>query len=344
MGVRDLLGAILFGIVCVAPAAHAQSNADRALAEALFQEGKRLMDTGKYADACDKLAESQRLDPATGTLLNLAACREAEGKLATAWLLFSEAASSARRDGREDRVEFAEGRIRDIEPKLSRISVEIPAESAIPELEVRLDGTALRRAAWGIPTAVDTGDHEIAASAPGHQPWSVRISITGYGELRTVSVPRLKSAASAGPPATLAAGSAAPRSTGAPASAQFTPMNGGSRPAGIPVLVAGGATIALAIGATATAFIAQKRAKDFDDANQDPDTSVRERRSLRDEAHAMQVLNTALTGGAVVGAVMTGVLFATRPPTRANAAARRAPRLSPWVTTDGAGVFYGGAL
>jgi hypothetical protein len=343
MGVRDLLGAILFAIVCVAPAAHAQSNADRSLAEALFQEGKRLMDTGKYADACDKLAESQRLDPATGTLLNLAACREAEGKLATAWLLFSEAASSARRDGREDRVEFAEGRIRDIEPKLSRISVEIPAESAIPELEVRLDGTALRRAAWGIPTAVDTGDHEIVASAPGHQPWSVRISITGNGELRKVSVPRLKSAASAGPPATPAPGSA-PVSTGAPTSPESTPMNQGSRPLGTPAMVAGGATIALAIGATATAFIAQKRAKDFDDANQDPDTSVGKRRSLRDEAHSMQVINAALTGGAVVGAVVTGVLFATRPPTRAGAAARRAPRLSPWVTTDGAGIFYGGAL
>jgi len=57
------------------------------------------MKQGDYAAACPKLEESQRLDPALGTLLNLADCREQEGNVATAWSLFRDAESLARRGG-----------------------------------------------------------------------------------------------------------------------------------------------------------------------------------------------------------------------------------------------------
>ena len=46
----------------------AQSS-NAALAESLYQEGKRLMGEKKYAEACPKFAESQKLDPATGTFV-----------------------------------------------------------------------------------------------------------------------------------------------------------------------------------------------------------------------------------------------------------------------------------
>ena len=47
---------------------------DPAAAEALFLEARDLFVAGKVAAACTKFESSYKLDPAPGTLLNLAAC------------------------------------------------------------------------------------------------------------------------------------------------------------------------------------------------------------------------------------------------------------------------------
>jgi hypothetical protein len=43
-------------------------------AQALFVEGRRLVAQGQYAAGCEKLDQSEKLDPAPGTLINLADC------------------------------------------------------------------------------------------------------------------------------------------------------------------------------------------------------------------------------------------------------------------------------
>src|SRR3954467_7016553 len=84
-----LLGLCLAMPVAFPRAAHADATlADKAAAQSLFDQGRSLMTKGQYAQACPKLAESQRLDPGLGTQFNLADCYEHLGQTASAWAGF----------------------------------------------------------------------------------------------------------------------------------------------------------------------------------------------------------------------------------------------------------------
>ena len=72
-----------------------------------------------------------------------------EGRSATAWTEFTEALGIARKDDRPQRAEMAQQHIEALEPTLSRLIVQVPAGSDLPDLEIKRDGTAIRRAAWG---------------------------------------------------------------------------------------------------------------------------------------------------------------------------------------------------
>jgi len=172
--------------------AQAQTENERTLAEALFRQGRELMGAGNYAEACPKFAESHRLDPGGGTLLNLAVCHEGEGKLATAWGEFQEALALAQADGRKDRTSLAEQRIAVIEPQLARLTVTPPADA--PEnLVVSVNGTPLGAAAWGAPMPVDAGPVRIEVSAPGRQEFVKSLDIRD-GQSLVVEVPELSEA------------------------------------------------------------------------------------------------------------------------------------------------------
>jgi hypothetical protein len=172
----------------------AQSETKAAVAEGLYRQARDLMAAGNYGEACPKFAESQRLDPATGTLLNLAACHEKQGKLATAWIEYSDALFAARRDGREDRVDFARQRADELEPKLSRLTLLLDAGADHAGLEIELDGAALGRAVVGAPMPIDPGQHTLRASAPGKKPWQQIIEIAPLADKKVLNIPPLEDA------------------------------------------------------------------------------------------------------------------------------------------------------
>ena len=95
-----LLSLVLLGVgaLCSTPA---QASETAAAAEHLFREGQRLMQEEDYAAACPKLADSHKLDPGVGTLLNLALCYRKAGKTASAWSTYQEAAALARKEGQD---------------------------------------------------------------------------------------------------------------------------------------------------------------------------------------------------------------------------------------------------
>ena len=187
---RSLL--VACGILASFPAsARAESHArERAVADALFREGKTLMEQGETKRACAKLAESHRLDPRGGTLLNLAHCHETEGKLATALLEYEEALEMAFAAHRTDRIEFVQARMAALQDKVPKLVAQVPSNSRVQGLEVRHNGALLPDAAFGTPVHVDPGQHTLVASAPGSKPWSSTIRID-VGETATLTVPSL---------------------------------------------------------------------------------------------------------------------------------------------------------
>lgn len=169
------------------------------LAQSLFEEGRKLMDKGQYAAACPKLAESQRLDPGGGTLLNLAICHEKEGKIGTAYLEFQAAQAQAIKDGRKDREKISGEHMGALSPRLSKLAVHVVKE--VPDLDVRVDGTTLRKPAWDVLTVFDPGAHVIDASAPGHVAFKKSITLN-EGDQKTENIPPLAVAATP-PPSTV---------------------------------------------------------------------------------------------------------------------------------------------
>ena len=181
------------------------------------------MKQNSFEGACPKLEESERLDPAVGTLLYLGECYERVGKTASAWATFREAASLAGTSNQADRARVASGRAQELEPKLSRLTVELaPDVSKIDGVVVKRGSQRIEPSLYGTPLPVDPGEYLIEVSAPGYERWTTPIKVEAGGASASVRVPGLVKAPETATPAPLAtepsAQSSTPRSLPPPAS------------------------------------------------------------------------------------------------------------------------------
>jgi hypothetical protein len=190
---RRLLGsaAILALLASTHLAPAAPSLADKATAQALFEDGLQLMGKERYAEACPKLEESERLDPALGTRYRLAECEEATGRLASAWAGFLEVADLAHEAGQSERETLARARAAAVEPKLSRVEVDVTRPDT-PGLKIQSGKKTVGRGQWGSAVPVDPGSYTIQATAPGRQPWSGSVEVSGDGRTSKLVVPDLE--------------------------------------------------------------------------------------------------------------------------------------------------------
>lgn len=185
----------LVATACSSPAFAQQSAEKAASAQALFDEGLRLMNAGQPASACPKFAASQKLDPGMGTKFRLAECYEKVGKTASAWALFTEIGDEARAAKRPDREKVARKRADELAPKLARMTILVAPDSAnLAGLEVRRDGTALDKAVWDVPMPIDPGEHFLTATAPGKISWESKAVVAEASKTVEATVPRLEDA------------------------------------------------------------------------------------------------------------------------------------------------------
>jgi hypothetical protein len=183
MAFRTLrLGALLVGVstsVVWTEDALAQAGAaEKTTAEALFDEGVKLMKSGSFQEACLKLETSQRVDPAVGTLLYLGECYENLGRPASAWATFREAQSAAESSGQTKRAQTAKQRVERVEKDLAYLIIEVAdATKALPGLRITRGGVDAGTSIIGAPVPVDPGEVKIEVSAPGHQNYVVTVGV-----------------------------------------------------------------------------------------------------------------------------------------------------------------------
>ena len=136
----------------------ARADDDAAAAQALFDEATALKNKDDWAGACPKFESSYKLDPALGTLLNLANCYEKLGKIASAWARFDEAFQWATKNG-DDRAEFAKTQRDALAPRLPKLKINV--SNPVPALSIVRDTAKVSDAMYGSALPVDPGEHTI---------------------------------------------------------------------------------------------------------------------------------------------------------------------------------------
>jgi len=170
------------------PAFAAATAADEATAQSLFEEAKRAAAAGNFEAAAAEFAESNRLVPSVGALLNQGDALEHADKLASSWGAFVAAGLLARAKSDTVREGEAERRAALLSPRLARLALVVPPAARVPGFTLHKDGTLVGEAQFGSLFPVDVGPHEIEATAPGHKTWATTMRIETDGAAASLEI------------------------------------------------------------------------------------------------------------------------------------------------------------
>jgi hypothetical protein len=324
---RFLLAGVAAAVILSGTAGTARADdktAKAAIAQKLFDEAIKLMDSGKYSEACPKLARSQDLAPSGGTLLNLGDCYEKNGQTASAWVSFRDAAARAAAAGQKQAQAAALVRADALATKLVRLTISLAPGARVPGLEIKRDGVLVSLAELGLDVPLDPGVHKVEATAPGRAPWSKDVIIATGTASEPVVVPELAvraDAPSAAQPV-------------ADAKAGDTQRIAGLAIAGGGLLIAGIGGI-FGLSAFSTNDEALTHCRDAPDGTRCDPTGL----SLTDDARSQATVATVLVGLGTV-AMAGGVVLFVLAPKSGGASTTGAVRAAPFVTPSTGGLSF----
>jgi hypothetical protein len=293
----------------------------RADGDDAFRRGRDLLDRGLVSEACEALGTAEHDKPTVGTIGLLAACHEKQGRLATAFREYQEAARRAAA-AHDDRERFAAERAAKLEPTVPRLVLHLPKNE---KLAVTVRGEPLDPSTSSAALRLDPGAVEVVATSPEGRTWKTSVALEPSEE-RVVEVPSL-----------------------APAKTDRPPRRSAAPP--WPALVAGGVGLA-AVGMT-TGFGIAAMTQNADSVSIEArckagtTTAAECARGKAERSHARTYADVA-TGGAVVSAAALGTavllwaLHVGAPSTEAPRSAAVKPE--PWVSPTGAGFGLTGAF
>lgn len=283
-------------MLCGNPA-RGQSD-ERAAAEALFRAGRTALQAGDWAGACAKFRESERLERAAGTSLNLGTCEEKLGHLASAWDYYQRALQTL--PSGDPRVAIARERTAALDARVAKMVLRPGPET--PEHIVVTRGTvSYHWASFGVPLPVDAGEHLLVAYADGYVRRELRVTIHDGERLDVpVTLERAPEPAPAAVAGSSGAGSPGPAPAGSAPSPSSEPRS--TRTLGWTIGAAGVGMIA--IGAAAGLFVLHE--KSVVDGECHGGKSCDSERAL-DAAAAGRTFGVVSTVAFAAGAIGTGI-------------------------------------
>jgi len=192
MGARGAIVAIgvLGALSLVVPAAAAPGGAT-GVALQTFEEGRKLYEQGRFAEALRSFQASLAVQASPNTRLYVARCYLGLGKVASAHAAFrlasreAEDRVSSTGDRRYAATQASAGREADeLAPRVPRVSLSfrtetgVSAEALVPEgTTLVVDGDALPRVAWSKDLELDPGAHVVALSGPKLAPFRGELTL-----------------------------------------------------------------------------------------------------------------------------------------------------------------------
>jgi hypothetical protein len=316
----------------LAPATRAAepTDADRATARGLAEEGKAALDRSDYRTAEERFARAEALIHAPTLLLELARAEAGLGKLVEAHENYQRILREGVKPGSPPPFaraqEDASKEVGDVARRLAWVTIDVTPSA---DASIALDGSAIPQAAVGAKRPVNPGKHRVRAMAPGYMARDEIFSVTeGQRVALTLTLVRVSGALLPG----TVEPSAAPRPSvgGGPIEVERDggKRGGGGTTAAAVTLVLGAS--GLATGAVAGGLAMRKHSQ-LERACP-AGACGPERQSDIDDFHT---LTTVSTIGFVVGAVgvSAGVVLLLVAPS-----SEPSPRISAYVGPGAAGI------
>jgi hypothetical protein len=159
-------------------------------AERLFREGQKLLEAGRYGEACPKFEVAYRKDQQLGTLLNLAFCHKELGAVWPAWVEFKAAEVKANALHLPDRRDFALRKMAELEKSLARVVVVVPRDVELTE--VLVEDRHVPEAERGVVFAAEPGDRKFSFRAKGKKAFVQLVTVVKGDQPQRLTVPPME--------------------------------------------------------------------------------------------------------------------------------------------------------
>nr|AYC79505.1 hypothetical protein [uncultured bacterium] len=313
-------------LASLAAPAYAQSDADKATARMLGQEGQTALDAKDYKTAEDRFRRAESLYHAPTLALGLARALAANGKVVAAQETYNRIIREGVAPGAPavfvKAVEDAKTEVSAVSPRIAGVTITVAGPDSP---KVTLDDTQVPSAALGVRRPVDPGAHVVRVSADGWENAEQKFNVVEGG---SATVPITLKKAAAAPIAAVPA-TAQPTTTTAPATDTTASADTGvashSSQKTIGWVVLGVGAAGLVTGAV-TGFLALGKHSDLENSCPN-NTCTSAQQSDIDSFHTMGTISTIGFIAGLVGVGAGTVLILTAPKTTTA----QGPSVTPYV-------------